>query len=392
MRHTSSICLRKTSLSLFAAVAVAIAGCGGARAPGDAGDVGDRVCEAPTETARTFLVDWEPADRAALETAPEGTVAVVRYDGCTLEILDDCRLGGEYLLEDSSRSTGGFTVRDRSELRERLPLGASALEGEMRDGAAIALEYVTATTANARLSTRTRGMLSGGCDRATHFVKAMVRGAYEIAVDRPAGASSGDAVIRDGGDITRCSNRKTAAGDAACRAIVQVVLTPVSELTAGRDDLYADLGREVEGIASMEEALRALQQMSGEPQPGQPPAPGGPGVALGAVGGPVSDVARGILAVPDGGSDAWDQTVGPMLIAAYDKNESKKIDSVDEVSSIPCDVLSTMDRAVKSGRGGSAALRTTYGFPGGYIWVGYALGFDEKIRPDADARLANCGL
>jgi hypothetical protein len=334
-------------------------------------------------------VDWEPADRAALETTVEGTVAVVRYDGCTLELLDDCRLSGEYLLEDSSRSTGGFTVRDLGGLRSRLPLGVASLSGEIDGGAALTLKYVTATTANARLSTRTRGMLSGSCDRATHFVRAMVRGAYEIAVDRGAAAKGGGRIVRDGGDLKRCSDRKTAAGDAACRAIVQVVLTPVSELTAGRDDLFADLGHDVEGIANMEEALHALQQMAADAPPPQPSALAELGSAPS---GPVSDVARGILSVPNGGSDAWDQTVAPMLLAAYDKDKSKKIDTVDEVSSIPCDVLSIMDRAVKSGRGGSAALRTTYGFPGGYIWVGYALGFDEKIRPDADARLANCGL
>jgi hypothetical protein len=380
----------QTALSLAGALAIWAAGCGGARAVDGANAGRSRVCEPPEETSRTLLVDWEPADRAALETTIEGNVAVVRYDGCTLELLDDCRLSGEYLLEDSSRSTGGFTVRDLAELRSRLPLGEKSLSEEIDGGAALTLKYVTATTANARLSTRTRGMLSGNCDRATHFVKAMVRGAYEIAVDRGAASTKGGRVVRDGGDLKRCSDRKTAAGDAACRAIVQVALTPVSELTAGRDDLFENLGRDVEGIANMEEALHALQKMAADAPPEQPSALAELGSS--APSGPVSDIARGILSVPNGGSDAWDQTVAPMLLAAYDKDKSKKIDTVDEVSSIPCDVLSIMDRAIKSGRGGSAALRTTYGFPGGYIWVGYALGFDEKVRTDADARLANCGL
>jgi len=374
----------KSILTLCAAVAACAAGCGGARAAGDAVGAATAVCEAPEETSRTLLVDWEPADRAALETSIEGTVAVVRYDGCTLELLDDCRLSGEYLLEDSSRSTGGFTVRDAAELKARLPLGAAALEGELRGGDALTLKYVTATTANARLSTRTRGMLSGSCDRATHFVKGMVRGAYEIA-STGGGAAKGARVVRDGGDLEKCGDRRTPAKDTACRAIVQVALTPISQLTAGRDDLYEDLGRDVEGIASMEEALRSLQRMAAEPQPQAPAAvPDG--------GGPVSDVARSILSIPDGGSDAWDHAVAPLLIGAYDQDESKKIDTVDEVAKIPCDVLSTMDRAVRTGRRGSATLRTTYGFPGGFMWVGYALGFDEKIRRDADARLANCGL
>ena len=382
--------MTKAAVLLVVALSLSVAGCGGARAVGVADGAKSPVCEPPNETSRTLLVDWEPADRAALETAVEGTVAVVRYDGCALELLDDCRLNGEYLLEDSSRSTGGFTVRDPDALRDRLPHGEAALAGEMDGGASLTLRYVTATTANVRLSTRTRGMLSGSCDRATHFVRSMVRGAYEIAVDRGAASSSKGRVVRDGGDFRRCSDKKTAAHDAACRAIVQVALTPLAELTAGRDDLFADLGREVGGIANMEEALRALQQMAGEEQPLVPPAAGAPIPA--APSGPVSDVARGILSVPDGGSDAWDQDMAPLLIGAYDADKSKKIDTVAEVASIPCDVLSTLDRAIKSGRGGSSALRTTYGFPGGYIWVGYALGFDEKIRSDADARLANCGL
>ena len=390
MRHTSSIPLHGTALSLGLTVALSIAACGGARAPGGAADAENRVCEPPEDTSRTLLVDWEPADRAALETAAEGNVAVVRYDGCTLELLDDCLLSGEYLLEDSSRATGGFTVRDRSELRGRLPLGEASLSGEMDGGASLTLKYVTATTANARLSTRTRGMLSGRCDRATHFVRGMVRGAYEIAVKGGTGSASETNVVRSGGDLKRCGGSKTAASEAACRAIVQVVLTPVSELTAGREDLYEDLGRDVEGIAGMEETLRALQRMAAQEQP---PGPAGIGAAAPPPpSGPGSEVARGIYDVPDGGSDAWDRAVAPMLIAAYDKNGSKEIDTVEEVAAIPCDVLTTMDRAVKSGRGGAAALRTTYGFPGGYIWVGYALGFDEKVRPDADARLANCGL
>ncbi|MCK9459156.1 MAG: hypothetical protein M0R80_05920 [Proteobacteria bacterium] len=381
MRYLSVNLMTKAALPLCLAIAVSAAACGGAQAAGMTFDDTAPVCEAPEETSRTLLVDWEPADRAALETTIEGNVAVVRYDGCTLELLDDCRLAGEYLLEDSSRSTGGFTVRDAAELEERLPLGAAGLEGEMRGGAALTLTYVTATTANARLSTRTRGMLSGGCDRATHFVKGMVRGAYEIGVE--GAASKGARVVRDGGDLERCGDRKTAAKDDACRAIVQVVLTPISQLTAGRDDLYEDLGREVAGIANMEEALRVLQGMAGDPQPpSAPPAPAGP----------LSEVSRGILAVPNGGSDEWDMAVAPLLVAAYDKDSSKKIDTLDEVADIPCEVLTTMDRAVRSGRGGAATLRTTYGFPSVLMWVGYALGFDEKVRRDADARLANCGL
>ena len=191
--------------------------------------------------------------------------------------------------------------------------------------------------------------------------------------------------MRRGGDLARCLDKDVSADDSACRAIVQVALTPISELTSDRDDLYTELGQEVSAISDMEEALRTLQNLM-------------PGTREGEVRGPApaeegaSEISRGIARIPDGGSDAWDAAVLPILVAAFDKNGSSDIDSMDEIAAIPCDVLSALDAAIKKGRGAMTALRTTYGFAKEFLWVGGSLGFDEKIRPDADARLANCGL
>ena len=127
MRKPVSNPLAMTARALGTAVALLASAGGGARAQGDASGAGAITCEPPKDTSRTLLVDWEPADRAALETAAEGKIAVAHYDGCTLELLDDCLLNGEYLLEDSARSTGGFTVRHGPGLPPGLPIGPTLL-------------------------------------------------------------------------------------------------------------------------------------------------------------------------------------------------------------------------------------------------------------------------
>ena len=373
-----TISCRSFALALAALVAAA---CGGGRAKVGSSAADARQCQPPDETTRVLVVDWDPALRAELEAGGSG-VAVVRYDGCELELLADCLLDGEYVAEDAPRARSGFELRDRDALAAKLPVGAGDLSAGLGGGGALDVEYVTAGSEKARLKEQSRGMLRGRCDRATHFVRAMVRGAYAISVG---GAEA--RVVRAGGDLARCRDAGTSAADPACRAIVEVALTPVAELTSDRDDLYTDLGKDVAAISEMEEALRALQGIAGAPEGGVVG-----GVVGAAPSAASSAIAQGILAIPDGGSDAWDAAVVPVLLGAFDENGSSSLDTVDEIAAIPCDVLATMDGAIKKGRGGMTALRTTYGFAKEYLWVGYALGFDEKIRADADARLANCGL
>jgi hypothetical protein len=369
---------RMTALAL---AVLAACGCGGGRAKAD-GTAIPRQCQPPGETTRALVLAWDPARRAALEGG-SGGVAVVRYDGCSLELLDDCLLDGKYVAEDVPRASSAFSVRDEAALDDKLALGADDMSAELAVGR-LAVEYVTAGVETSLLESQSRGMLRGRCDRATHFVREKVRGAYEITVDDAASGGGKARVVRNGGDLYRCRDGGTRATDPACRAVIQVALTPISELTSDRGDLYAELGKDVATISDMEEALRALQNLAAGAT--------APGASAGGVDANASGVSKGILAIPDGGSDAWDAAVTPILVGAFDRNGSSRLDTAEEIAAIPCEVLAAMDASIKRGRGGMTALRTTYGFAKDYLWVGYALGFDEKVRPDADARLANCGL
>jgi hypothetical protein len=355
-------------------IAVLCAACGAPKAgPGEA-SIGATRCVAGEGTVRLPLADWPAAEMASLQSIAERSVVVVGYDGCTLALLDGCHLPGEYLFSETAQAREVVRIATQRQLEERLPLGAAGLKGDLARAGEIRLEHVIRGTLSARISDRSKGMLVGDCDLATHFVHSMITGAYRL----DAGGDGGE-VLRRGADVALCDSG-AAPRDPECGAVVQAVLMPISDMTSDREDLYGTISDTV----NVEEAFRALSALAAASQPtdGRPPVAPEPG----------AEVSARISALPDGGSDAWDEGVKPIMVGAFDRDGSGGIDTAEEVSMIPCDVLHTLDRSIRAGRGGVSALRSTYGFPERYHWVGSALGFDEAIRVVADARLANCGL
>ncbi len=82
----------------------------------------------------------------------------------------------------------------------------------------------------------------------------------------------------------------------------------------------------------------------------------------------------------------------PLLVGAYDANQSGAIDTRREVKRIPCEVIvAVRDRYVRGGEF-TSPIRAVFGFEEGYGWVGGALGFDESVRVDMDKRMVKCGL
>jgi hypothetical protein len=80
-----------------------------------------------------------------------------------------------------------------------------------------------------------------------------------------------------------------------------------------------------------------------------------------------------------------------LLVGAYDTDRSGAIDHAKEIKQIPCAVWGGLNAMVQEDWDGTGA-RVIYGFKKGYIWVGYALGFDEGVRAKADAAMKKCGL
>lgn len=93
----------------------------------------------------------------------------------------------------------------------------------------------------------------------------------------------------------------------------------------------------------------------------------------------------------DSKADTWDAAVTQAVLSTYDANGSGSIESTKELKSVSCTSLQAIDAGVRAGWNGTG-LRVIYGFQKGMIWVGYALGFDEKLRKKADKVLVGCGL
>ena len=98
-----------------------------------------------------------------------------------------------------------------------------------------------------------------------------------------------------------------------------------------------------------------------------------------------------------GGSDAWDRKVIKILRAAYDKDRSGWIDTREEVTAIPCHVMSTLDRMIQNRTNGRSGLAWTYGFQPDtsgkrYHYLGKLLGFSDGVRTATFSHIKSCGV
>jgi hypothetical protein len=100
-----------------------------------------------------------------------------------------------------------------------------------------------------------------------------------------------------------------------------------------------------------------------------------------------------IAAIPDPASSPWDEAVKAEMLRAFDVNRSGKIDKVAELRGVPCDVWHALDKAVSgSERYPGDGVAVIYGFTTDKLWVGYAFGIAETLRPLSAEAVAGCGI
>ena len=140
MTFTGSI-FRLLPISVVALTAV-LSSCGGGAEEAPAStlprvsetDVGVHQSRVQADADRPMLVEWPATEKAALQASAKEGIVVVRYDGHRLKMLDQCRVSGEYVFHETSRSRDGFDINSHNDLFARLPLGAASLKGELSEG------------------------------------------------------------------------------------------------------------------------------------------------------------------------------------------------------------------------------------------------------------------
>ncbi|MEM7156639.1 MAG: hypothetical protein AAF799_27575 [Myxococcota bacterium] len=180
----------------------------------------EQRCSVRPSQKKPLIVEWAAVERGALEQSIQDGLIVVRYVGCEMEVLRDCRVQGEaYGYRGFTPKSSVVTMRTADELYAQLPTGAARLEGSLERIESFSVELHTVGMYRASSYHVERPKLSGRCGGATHVVTGIQVGAYgffanqaaQVAAkaDTPAvgvGASTGaqrDELEQDG-DPSKC--------------------------------------------------------------------------------------------------------------------------------------------------------------------------------------------
>jgi hypothetical protein len=164
---------------------------------------GKNACN-PDNHLRPFIIEWDATDSSSFEEFAASDLVVVRYEGCSLRVLDECRkerehglLGAYKPVEWTSGAIEVLEIENEAELYAKLPLGQATLGARVQGGEKFYMEYYVAGTAAATRDAVYRAELADlpGCQGATHFVSGYNLGAFALASRKNIEASAGGSVF-----------------------------------------------------------------------------------------------------------------------------------------------------------------------------------------------------
>lgn len=240
---------------VLAAPALFLAACGGTSPiqPKDltaGAAIGETLkCDDATlaSEAMTFVVDWQDGQRAALESAMGKGVAVVRYTCEGVQVLPACRVSGDYGYAGATRRKKMIDMDDAVSAQVQLGgrLVGASFEGQFAQGRSLSLAYTTVGANATTVTSVERGLLTGRCDGATHFVYEAEVGAFAVGTrskgeaaafaevfaygSAQAATASSKSTLTSDGDLPACDKATKRDLEPAddCGAIVRVSLLPI---------------------------------------------------------------------------------------------------------------------------------------------------------------------
>ncbi len=212
-----------------------------ARAP-EAPTGGLAKCQVAASQQNPLVTEWPASEKANLESRLATGGVIVAYSGCEMRLLPACRVPGLYRWQRTTTSTDAIEIRSEDDLYTKLPLGAAALEAELRSAGRLSVR----TTVSGQLTVE--GIdpdlvpNTGPCEGATHLVTSLSIGAFEMrsggSVTASGGASlplagvgasttSEENVVRSAGVPSTCAAATAESPHADCRSPIQMFLTPL---------------------------------------------------------------------------------------------------------------------------------------------------------------------
>lgn len=242
----------------FTAGALALAACGTGRTgeavrpatPTVAGALGEASCTIPEDRTSPLVVDWKPHQRADLEVAMGGGLAVVAYTCNSLRLLPRCRVRGKYDYVGVTSKEEVLQLASADEVRAALPRSGAALGADLaadfERGATLDVAMVLVGKKQAAVARAKTTELDGECEGATHFVRSAALGAFATDAGTR-GSARTVAEIFGGGASARSSSalkqrsrdgsleacRQASPGDASppsqCAALLRVELVELEK-------------------------------------------------------------------------------------------------------------------------------------------------------------------
>jgi hypothetical protein len=254
--------MQRVVLSLLCLAPLVLSGCG--RVPKatktrDSGQSGlmdesfaaKNACN-PKNHLRPFIIEWDGTDMSSFESYAASDIVVVRYEGCDMQVLDECRndsirgsQGAYKPVEWTAGSLEKLQIANQGELYAKLPLGSASLGGRVAGGEKFSMEYYVAGTRNATRDAVYREDIqqNPGCEGATHFVYGYNLGAFALGTTKDFSAevgvsaygfgaggktSSNSQADKQGGDLSVCKS-DSATEVAGCKAPIRLTLRPIRD-------------------------------------------------------------------------------------------------------------------------------------------------------------------
>jgi TPR repeat protein len=209
---------------------------------------GQTKCGVTRSQSKPLVVEWPSADRAQLESTAHRGLVVVHYEGCELEVLDNCSAPASYGYAAITRKKDRIQLRNADDLYANMPVGAAGLEAKLAQSGELDVDMTIVGRWEARRGDLRTNDLAGSCAKATHVVNALTVGAFEFTAGASASVGGGVKGLGMGAGASSKSSRETinadgdkeacekaTSGDAkppeGCGAVLRVELTPLGEPT-----------------------------------------------------------------------------------------------------------------------------------------------------------------
>lgn len=199
-------------------------------------------CRVAASTSSPLVTEWPASEKANLEVLLRNGTVAVAYSGCSMRLLPECHVKGDYHWQRTTPATDSLEINDADELFAKLPLGATSLEGELKRSGKLSVK----TTVSGQLRLENANVAEvpreGPCAQATHIVTGLSLGAFALTAggQRDAKASAsvtlGEAgvktersadLLRSAGDSDSCAQSTNESPHVNCASPIQAFLAPL---------------------------------------------------------------------------------------------------------------------------------------------------------------------